>query len=285
MRLLSVLVALQVFTIQLLSQVYEGKVYVGTEPTKKQKLEWNKEIAGKIKATTTLVALDGESPEIMQSFIEAMSMFWTKTDYKFIKTSEVNKFISNPQYSLIIPLNTSYTSSDKALGHFMVFILGNSRYKDLQDLEWQMDIKLPSKKVNNKEVLLDYTYLTSFIVRRFDKELTDWENGVLEQSQEIYKLEKEGLEEINKKTIFICKNDLPSDFDYDTFQKKIKKNLKNADQKAKIVSPEEIKKAIDTKDETVVVVDLFLSTTRRKGGYGNGYSAATMKFLGGVSSY
>lgn len=248
-------------------------------------LLWNKEIADKIKETTVLVALNDESSDVAQSLIVAMDMFWTKTEYKFIKTSEIDKFICNPSYSLIIPLNTSFKSSDKVLGYFMVFILGNSRYKDLQDLNWQMDIKLPNKKVNKQKVILDYSHLTSFIVRRFDKELTDWENAVLEQSQEIYKLEKEGLEEINKKTIFICKNDLPPDFDYDTFQKKVKKNLKNPDQKVKIVSPEEIKKAIDTKDETVVVVDLFLSATRRKGGYGNGYSAATMKFLGGISSY
>lgn len=227
----------------------------------------------KLKSTKLMIAIDEENqPELLERFKSGMEKFWTYTSYEFINPNEVEKYIKNKNYSVLVLLK--YTMNEFMIYNYSI-ILGNEENKSIKDANINIvaDVNFPNiPNKNTQHSLTKYDYLTPFFIRLLDCKIKKTLNK--DEKQKIKRKGKafyfdDGFDILHKKEkIFINESGINKDFDLNKFCKIFALSPVNV----KIVNKEEIEKIIDDQDESVAFVYDYSFK-------GNIYDAKTAKLL------
>src|SRR3972149_6155081 len=194
--------------------------------------------------TKTLVVLE-DNPMLMYNTLiqEAMKENWTLTEFDFISVKEFMEKFSDPQYSFLIMNQVKFEGDEsKPVYNFLSVWLGDANAKDFEVLPEICGVPLSYRSVYEDS----YNYKLGTMLRFIQNHINLIYNNPEIISANIYKHYNENMGDIKKKTLYLIKDELADNINT------IAKIKKAYPYKVKIVSREEVKAAIDSKDEDVV---------------------------------
>ena len=211
-------------------------------------------VANKLKKTTLMVVIEDEESTYTQILKTSLEKYWTHTKFEFIKSDEVEKYISDENYSLLMSLKYVDSEKDKTANDYTFsIILGDENTKEIKDAKIIKSILIPGKwnrKTGMK--MLEYEYLLPFFIQNLESQIAlDLKKisykTILKKGINYY---NNGLEILPKKTILIYKDAVKKDFDLEIFCD----NLNIDYNKARLVSKEELMKVIEDRDDRYAIV-------------------------------
>ena len=218
--------------------------------------------------TKTMVVLD-DNPILEYNYLvqEAVKTNWTITEYEFITQKEFMEIYNNSKYSFLLVNQVKFESDkSKPAYNFLSIWLGDDNAKDFEQLPEICGVPLSYRKVYEDS----YIYKLGSIVRFMQSHIKLIYESPNIISSNIYKYYNENMGDVQSKTLYLIKEELAPDINTISNLKKVYPF------KAKIVTKEEVKKAIDEKDDDVV----FL---HKIGPEGTRLDARCYKFLVGAS--
>ncbi len=218
--------------------------------TKSTTEKWYKR-ASALKKTTLMVAIDDENSLVSKKLIAAVETYWKFTPHQFIKTTEIDKYLKDPQYSILFL--AKFVSDTKASEYAYGIVLGDKKNKKIGDAALVSSIPLPdswTKKTG--ATLLDFKYLTTFFVQALQKDVTDSYEKKIHKTyaHKHAHYYDNGLEEIKDKKILISKAALNPDFNKTNFLR----NFGLKEEQVFIVEKEGIEEALEKQDEKVAFI-------------------------------
>ncbi len=194
--------------------------------------------------TKTLVVLE-DNPMLEYNYLiqETMKANWTITEFDFITFNEFLEKFSDPQYSFLIMNQVKFEGdASKPVYNFLSVWLGDSTIKDFEFLP-----EICAVPVSYRSVYEDsYNYKLGTMVRFIQNHINLIYNHPEIVSSNIYKHYNENMGDIKNKTLYLIKDELSKDIDA------ISKIKNIYPYKVKIVTREDVKQAIDEKNDNVV---------------------------------
>ena len=193
--------------------------------------------------TKTLVVLE-DNPIAEYNFVikDFMQKEWTLTQYDFIKYSEFEEKRMDPQYSFIM-LNQVRFDKDKSLAkyNFLSLVLG-SKDQVASDMPDLCPVPISYFGVDEDH----YNYKLQIILRFMQKHVEMIHKNPKMIKTNMFKYYNENMKEIKDKTLYLIKDELAPECNTEAKIRKV------YPYKIKIVSRDEVSKAIDEKDPNVV---------------------------------
>lgn len=195
--------------------------------------------------TTTLVVKEGGMFSEYNSEIEdAMKKYWTVTPYKFISKSELDDYIHSSKYSFLLKSKMRYDAK-KATDveyNILTLMIGYGSAKKAEELPDLCTFPLAYDKNDENKDLFKLPSAVQFMQNHVA--LTKSNANISKDN--VIKFYNKNRTAFSEKTLYVLKSDLSPKVNS---LAKIKKIYKG---KVKVVSIDEIKKAIEEKDENVV---------------------------------
>ncbi len=207
--------------------------------------------------TKLLIAIDeNDETGVYDSFKESMQKYWKYNEYDFISSNDAEKYLKDEKYS-VLALVTLMSSDNKneVLRYSCKILLGNEDYSALEDATTIASVNLPSSYNSKKktEELIDYSFLTHFIVRAMINQITDKiEKASIPSIKRIGKAfyfnKDDGYNALHsKKVIYLCEETLNKSFNKGEFCK----IFRLEPEKVKILSKEEFLEMLEQSDANV----------------------------------
>lgn len=195
--------------------------------------------------TKTLVVLE-DNPMSGFNFMikELVKKQWEITEYDFITFSEFKEVFTNPDYSFLLLSQYKFKNDrTKPQYNFLSVWLGKEDVILYENLPEVIGVPMSYKTVDEDTYLYKLGILIRFIQNHV-RLLQD--NPKLIDKNNVLKHYNENVGDVKTKTLYITKNDLSPEVNT------LEKIHQYYPHEVKIVSREEIKKAIDEKREDVV---------------------------------
>lgn len=195
--------------------------------------------------STTLVVREGGMFSDFNSEIEAvMKEHWTVTPYKFISPNDLGKYMHNSKYSFIMKTKIRYDAKKVAdvEYNFLTLVLGLQGAKNVTTLPDLCSFPLSYDQGDDSKYMFKLPSAVQFMQNHV--ELTRSNDKV--SAENVIKYYNKNRTKFSEKTLYVLKADLAPKVNS---LAKIKKIYKG---KVKVVSIEEMKRAIDEKDESIV---------------------------------
>lgn len=203
-----------------------------------------KQIHDFFKSTTMVVLEDGMFSDYNSEIEPAMKKYWKVTPYKVISMSEMDDYKYSNKYSFLMKAKIRYDAK-KATDveyEFLTLMLGNVNSKVISNMPDLCSFPLSYDKDDASKYLFKLASALQFIqnhvkLTRDDASLSD---------QNIIKYYNKNKTAFNDKELYVLKSDLSTEVN------SISKIKKVYPGKVKIVSVDELKKAIEEQKEGVV---------------------------------
>ena len=205
--------------------------------------------------STLLAILYENEPEYNRVIKSAIESYWTITPYKFIQYSELNEYINNYDFSMLVRNGSErivkrVNSTDRIKSNHLAIYNGN---KGLNLRSYTGADALTQFQFKDIEQTSDYAYILPAVIQSMqhylnfiDKEEISEDNH--EKKVEIFNNELAGT--IGEKTLFLLEEQLSDDFkDIEKIQKAYKHNVQ-------IVDKEILAQAIEEQNPNVVFMYL-----------------------------
>lgn len=193
--------------------------------------------------TKTLVVLD-DNPMAEYNFVikDFMKKEWKLTQYDFIKQNEFEEKRMDPQYSFIL-LNSVMFDKDKSLAKytFLSLVLGGNE-KIVSDMPDFCPVPIAYTNVEQDH----YNYKFQTILRFMQNHVETMHKYPKMIKTNMFKFYNDSIGDVKDKTLYFIKEELAPDCNTEA---KIKKVYPH---KFKIVTREEVSKAIDESNPDVV---------------------------------
>lgn len=200
------------------------------------------QIAAFYKTTTCVVLTDDIFNTYNSEIKTAIEQNWTITDYEFISTSEFEDRSSNSEYSFLIYTQIFFKDEDTQASYSFLSLVLNVKSGDINKMPDLCSFPLSYWEVDYDKY--DYKFGSIVLFMQNHVNLTK-ENPDL-NSKNIIQHYNKNTEDMTGKTLYVIKEELSSDVNT------INKIKEYYDGEVKIVTSEEIKEAIENKDEDII---------------------------------
>lgn len=242
--------------------------------------------AERLKGTTLVVLLDNEMPVISDKLKSSMSKYWKHTKYEFANTDQMNTYLKDDKYSVLgIFRHVREDDKKRVLEYSFSILLGNKKNKEVNDAEIVASVSLPdtwAKGVGS--MIIEYDYLIPFFIKHLNTTVGEYLN---KEANEINRkgnayYYNNGKEKLIGKTILINEKGTGKSFNIKQFCK----NFSLKKDQVKMVSKEEIEKAIEREDDSIAFVydmtltgKIFDAKTTKTLAYGTGINILKRRLL------
>lgn len=193
--------------------------------------------------TTTYVVLeDNPMSEYNFKIKEAVEKSWTITPYEFIKATEFEEMRSDINKSFLVKLDIKFTGDKlEATYNFLSVVLGAAvkKHTDLPDI---CSLPLAYKSVGEES----YAYKLEGLLRVAQNHIQNLNKNPKLIKKKIFKQYNKNRKQVKEKELWVVEQDL------DKSVRSLNDVRKNYPHTVKIVTPEDIEKAVAEKNPNVI---------------------------------